>query len=422
MIERNTLPNGLRVVSERMEHYRSVSMGVWVDAGSVCETAAESGASHFIEHMLFKGTASRSAAAIAAEMDAIGGNLNAFTAKECTCFYFKVLDERLEQAADVLSDLLLHSRFDSEDIAREKGVVSEEILMTADSPEDVAHESLCALLFEGTPLERPILGTQETVGSFTRESLMDYMGRHYRADNIVISCAGSFQADKLLQVVSDRFMEVPAGGKRVRAAGNLGPGRRMRMIEKDVEQIHICLGLPGFAVNDDRRFAMMVLNNALGGCMSSRLFQKIREERGLAYSIYSYPTSYADTGYFTLYAGTAADTAETVTGLMLEELAQLRKNGLEKEEFTRAKEQIRDSYILGQESTSARSSALGKAELLLGEVSGEGKLLEKLDRVSMEDVEAILPAVLEESALCGTMVGKLKKTKAAGIEKLITGK
>ncbi len=422
MIEQNRLANGLRVVSERMEHYRSVSLGIWVDAGSVCERAEESGASHFIEHMLFKGTQLRSAGAIAAEMDAIGGNLNAFTAKECTCFYFKVLDERLEQAADVLSDLFLHSKFDPDDIAREKGVVCEEILMTADSPEDVAHESLCSLLFEGTPLEHPILGTRDTVNAFTRESLMDYMGRHYRADNIVISCAGSFRQDELMHVLTERFAAVQPGGKRVRAAGALGPGRRVRMVDKDVEQINICLGLPGFSVSDDRRFAMMVLNNAIGGCMSSRLFQKIREERGLAYSIYSYPTSYADTGYFALYAGTAASTAQTVTELMLNELREVREKGLTREEFNRAKEQMRDSYIIGQESTSARCSALGKAELILGEAASQDKLLTKLERVTLEDVEAILPIVLDESALCGTLVGRLKKTGAKGIEKLIAGK
>lgn len=420
MIRHDKLKNGVRVVSEQAESFRSVSMGVWVDAGSVSESEKLSGISHFIEHMLFKGTQKRTAADIAAQMDAVGGNLNAFTAKECTCFYAKVLGEDIGLAADMLSDILLRSKFDPADIEKEKGVVTEEILMTGDSPEDVAHDALCTLLFEGTPLEKPILGSAQTVASFTREDITGYMDRLYRAGDIVISCAGSFEHDALIEVLESCFASVLPGGGRERRAGKLGPGRRVRFCEKDVEQTHICIGLPGMSAEDGRRFAMLVLNNALGGSMSSRLFQKVREEMGLAYTIYSYPTSYADTGYFALYAGTGADTAAKVARLMTDELALLRRTGLTRDEFVRAKDQLRGNYIMGQESTGARSSAIGKAELLQGRVMTEEELLGTLEAVTLDDVNGIIPEICDENAMCATLVGRAGKN-IDEIERMIKG-
>ena len=408
MVFRDKLENGIRVIGEPMPHYRSVSMGVWVDAGSVCENEAEAGASHFIEHMLFKGTERRTAAEIAAEMDAIGGNLNAFTAKECTCFYAKVLDEHLPRAADMLADLLRNSKFDEADIEREKGVVCEEILMTEDSPEDMAHETLCALLYENTPLAKPILGTQESVRSFTRETLMDYMGRHYMPNNIVISCAGHFEREALMDALNRYFAGGGMGEHSPRKVSTLSGGHRFRAVEKDIEQVHLCLGFPGFALDEDGQYALFVLNNALGGSMSSRLFQSIREARGLAYSVYSYPSSYTETGYFALYAGTGEGTAEQVTALILEELEKLRKNGLTKEEFIRSKEQLKGSYMLGQESTSARSNAIGKMELLRGRVYSEEEIMQRIERITMDDVQAILPKVLDANAMCASAVGRVE--------------
>ena len=408
MVFRDKLENGIRVIGEPMPHYRSVSMGVWVDAGSVCENEAEAGASHFIEHMLFKGTERRTAAEIAAEMDAIGGNLNAFTAKECTCFYAKVLDEHLPRAADMLADLLRNSKFDEADIEREKGVVCEEILMTEDSPEDMAHETLCALLYENTPLAKPILGTQESVRSFTRETLMDYMGRHYMPNNIVISCAGHFEREALMDALNRYFAGGGMGERSPRKVSTLSGGHRFRAVEKDIEQVHLCLGFPGFALDEDGQYALFVLNNALGGSMSSRLFQSIREARGLAYSVYSYPSSYTETGYFALYAGTGEGTAEQVTALILEELEKLRKNGLTKEEFIRSKEQLKGSYMLGQESTSARSNAIGKMELLRGRVYSEEEIMQRIERITMDDVQAILHKVLDANAMCASAVGRVE--------------
>ena len=408
MVFRDKLENGIRVIGEPMPHYRSVSMGVWVDAGSVCENEAEAGASHFIEHMLFKGTERRTAAEIAAEMDAIGGNLNAFTAKECTCFYAKVLDEHLPRAADMLADLLRNSKFDEADIEREKGVVCEEMLMTEDSPEDMARETLCALLYENTPLAKPILGTQESVRSFTRETLMDYMGRHYMPNNIVISCAGHFEREALMDALNRYFAGGGMGERSPRKVSTLSGGHRFRAVEKDIEQVHLCLGFPGFALDEDGQYALFVLNNALGGSMRSRLFQSIREARGLAYSVYSYPSSYTETGYFALYAGTGEGTAEQVTALILEELEKLRKNGLTKEEFIRSKEQLKGSYMLGQESTSARSNAIGKMELLRGRVYSEEEIMQRIERITMDDVQAILPKVLDANAMCASAVGRVE--------------
>lgn len=422
MVFRDKLENGIRVIGEPMPHYRSVSMGVWVDAGSVCENEAEAGASHFIEHMLFKGTERRTAAEIAAEMDAIGGNLNAFTAKECTCFYAKVLDEHLPRAADMLADLLRSSKFDEADIEREKGVVCEEILMTEDSPEDMAHETLCALLYENTPLAKPILGTQESVRSFTRETLMDYMGRHYMPNNIVISCAGHFEREALMDALNRYFAGGGMGERSPRKVSTLSGGHRFRAVEKDIEQVHLCLGFPGFALDEDGQYALFVLNNALGGSMSSRLFQSIREARGLAYSVYSYPSSYTETGYFALYAGTGEGTAEQVTALILEELEKLRKNGLTKEEFIRSKEQLKGSYMLGQESTSARSNAIGKMELLRGRVYSEEEIMQRIERITMDDVQAILPKVLDANAMCASAVGRVENIAEKLQEMLQPGK
>ena len=399
------MKNGIRAVYEKMPDCRSASVAVWVKSGSVYEAEKE--------HGLFKGTKSRSASKIAAEMDDIGGNLNAFTSKECTCFYAKVLDEHIEKAVDIISDLILRSKLDAGDIEREKGVVTEEILMNDDSPEDVANEGICSLLYEGCAVAPNILGTADSVNAFTRQSLIDYMDKRYRGGDTVISVAGSFDKAKL------DAMRAGVGEERIPSA--IGAGGRVAFADRDAEQAHICIGMPGFGANDDRRFAMLVLSNVLGGCMSSRLFQRIREERGLAYSTYTYPTSYAETGYLTAYAGTGLANAAKVTELILSELASARKDGITKTEFDRAKEQMRVSYILSSESTSARSSAIGKAELLLGRAEEEARLIKKLEAVSMADVEGILNETLDPNNMCAFVAGKTAGMDTRAIERLIKG-
>ena len=406
MIIRETLPNGIRLAAQQMSSFRSVSMGIWAGAGSVYETEKEAGISHFIEHMVFKGTERRTAADIASEMDGIGGSLNAYTAKECTCFYAKVLGENMDLAADILSDMVCFPKLDEEDIGREKGVVCEEILMLEDDPEDLAHESLCRTIYGDTPLSSPILGTQETVQSFTREDILSYMDKRYIPSNMVISCAGNFDIEELRRVLTDKFCRRGAGDKPPMPKSALIADRSFCPVEKDIEQMHICLGFPGFGSDEKGRFPLLVLNNALGGSMSSRLFQKIREEHGMAYSVYSYPTSYAETGYFTLYAGTGEKQAAKVTELMLEEISNIRRNGITEAEFARSKQQLKGSYILGLESTSARSSSIGKGELMRGRVDTDEELIGLIEAVTMEDVAEAIQRVTDTSRMACSAVGR----------------
>ncbi len=410
VIVREALPNGVRLIAQEMPGYRSVSMAVWVKAGSVYERGAESGISHFIEHMVFKGTKSRTAGDIAAEMDAVGGSINAYTAKECTCFYAKVLGESIDLAADMLSDIACDPKLDNDDIEREKGVVCEEILMLEDDPEDLAHETLGAVIYQTSPLAEPILGTQDTVRAFTRNDILSYMDKRYVPENIVVSCAGNFRMDELRSVLSGRFQRAGGGDSCPTIGNRLIDKRQFRAVEKDIEQVHICLGFPGFAGDTEEQFALLVLNNALGGSMSSRLFQKIREEKGLAYSVYSYPTSYSNTGYFTLYAGTGEKQAARVTQLMLEEIAEVRKNGITKEEFARSRQQLKGNYMLGLESTASRSSSLGRGELR-GRVYTDEELISRIENVTMESVEAIIPRVLDTGRMAGAFVGRINKNQ-----------
>lgn len=278
MIYRETLKNGLRIVGETMENYRSVSVGVWIGAGSVFErTPAEAGVSHFIEHMLFKGTYRRSAADIAEEIDSVGGNLNAFTSKECTCFYVKVLEENLPAALDILADLVCNSKLTPDDIEREKGVVLEEIAMNEDSPEDLAHEELCKAYYSGDRLAMPVLGNAESVGAFTRDTLTGYMKQFYKPDNMVISAAGCFDPARFRELVENAFTITGKAEKHDFNYGSPAGERSFNLFEKDVEQTHICLGFPGFAAESDGQYPLYMLNNAVGGSMSSRLFQSIRE-------------------------------------------------------------------------------------------------------------------------------------------------
>ncbi len=415
MIMMETLKNGIRVIGEKMPHIRSCAVGVWIGTGSVRELAGEGGASHFIEHMLFKGTEHRSAKDIAAQMDGIGGNINAFTSKECTCFYAKVLDEHLPKAVEILSDILRFSVFDPAEIEKEKGVVCEEILMVEDSPEDIAHENLSALFYEGDPLAKPILGTKESVMAFTREGLLSYMGRHYMPDNIVIALAGNLpEHDALLALLERYFSGYGSGGKREpKLINKPAGGRRFQSIKKDIEQIHICMGLPGVSLDAQAQYPLFVLSNALGGSMSSRLFQKIREQRGLAYSIYSYPSCYGSTGYFALYAGTGDKQATEVVKLILEELHDLKTKGVMEEEFIRGRDQLKGSYLLAQEGSSSRMSALGKAQLLLGKLYSEEETVARIEAVTMEDVNAIMQTTLDIDKLSTVIVGRVDKQEQA---------
>lgn len=412
------LKNGVRVAMERMEHVRSVSIGIWVNTGSVHEAEDEGGASHFIEHMAFKGTPTRTAEQIAAEMDAIGGSLNAFTSKECTCFYAKVLDEHLPIAVDLLSDITFHSTFEAEELEREKRVIVEEILMTEDTPEDLTAERANALFFQQDPLARPILGTRESVTAFDRERLLGYRTAHYTPRNTVVACAGHFEEETLLKLLEDK-LDLAASDLAAAPLRQAYPGgARAECVQKDIEQVHLTLMFPGFARDAAGQYPLAILSNIIGGSMSSRLFQSIREQRGLAYSVYSYPVFYASTGTFALYAGTGEAQAVEVVKLMREELARLRSDGVTPEEFDRCKAQLKGSYLLGLEGSGARMNVIGKVALLQNREYREEDTLNRIACVTIKDVEDMIPIVLDESQMCASFVGRVEHQRDALLQSL----
>ncbi len=409
MYETFTLGNGLRVIAEPIEHFRSVSVGLWIGAGSMTEKPSENGLSHFLEHMLFKGTERRSARLIAEEIDGIGGQINAFTSKECTCYYAKVMDEHLPIAMDVLSDLLLHASLDEVELEKERGVILEEIAMTEDTPEDLVHELLSLAQFGDQALAMPILGTNDLIEGYSRKDLKQFQAHHYRPENVVVSLAGNYDLEAVKSLIENAF-----GAWQGTGIPDLPP--KMNVLhgqslfrEKDTEQVHLCLGYPGVALGDDLSYTLAVLNNILGGGMSSRLFQKIREELGMAYTIYTYPGAYFCCGTFNLYAGTSPKNAQRVLEETQKEVATLLSGGITEKEFKQAKAQLRGSYILGQESASGRMQSIGRGILLLGEAKYPDDVIKKIDAVSIEGVEQMAKQLLDvqpNMAIVGKNAGK----------------
>lgn len=387
------LSNGLRVVAEPIPTCRSVSFGIWVKTGSRSETLANNGISHFIEHMLFKGTATRSAKDIADLFDGIGGNVNAFTAKEYTCYFAKVLDQHLPLAVDALADMFFDSRFDEEELAKEKNVILEEISMYEDTPDDKVHDEASRASYGNHPLAYSILGLEERLAEMGPDTLRTYMNEQYTIENTVISVAGNIEEKALLELLEQKFARMSArGAGRSLEAPQFNGQYIFR--PKQTEQNHICLTFPGCSIDDDKLYAMVLLNNALGGGMSSRLFQEIREKRGLAYSVYSYHTSYADSGLFTVYAGTAPKQTSDVLDLTMELLADLSANGLTDAELHRGKEQLKGSLILSLESTSSRMNRNGKNELMLGKHYTMDEIIERIEAVKMDDIRAVTARML----------------------------
>ena len=408
MIQQARLQNGIRVIMEPMDTLRSVSIGVWVNAGSVYESEADAGISHFIEHMVFKGTRRRSAADIAVEMDAVGGNLNAFTAKECTCFYAKVLDENLPLAVDMLSDITLHPALDEGEMEKEKRVVIEEILMSEDSPEDKAFETAGAAYYAGTALSSAILGTPRTVSAFTRDQVKAYMDRRYVTGNLIVACAGSFDPEKLLPLLEEAFRDCPRGEGDMVREREPRAGKRWIFVQKDTEQVNACLMLPGYRLDTAENFALAVLSNALGGSMSSRLFQKIREELGLAYSVYTYPRAYRDTGAICLYFGSGEKQATRTLQLALAELDRLKKEGLTEAEFRRSRDQLKGSFLLGMEGSGAHMNAIGKRLLLQNKEFTIEDTLSAIECVTIDKINGVLAHVLSPRRAVLAAVGRTK--------------
>lgn len=411
MYDKFSLSNGIRVVTEKIPHVKSVSIGIWIETGSRYENEVNNGTSHFIEHMLFKGTEKRTAKGIAESIDNIGGQLNAFTSKECTCFYAKVLDNHLPIAIDVLSDMLLNSKFDEEDIVKEKSVVIEEINMYDDSPEDVAHDLLSKTIFDGNSLALPILGDLNTVKNLSRSNIIDFFKKHYVPKKTVISIAGNFEANETKALLEQYFGWWHGNEETPNAVIPPEIKQKLNFKNKDTEQLHLCFGLEGVSQGSDDLYALLVLNNVFGGSMSSRLFQKVREDRGLAYSIFSYPSSYKNAGIFTIYAGLNPNQLFNVTELIFEDIKDIKSTYLSFDEISRSKEQLKGNYILGLESTSSRMTSLGKSELLLGKIHSPREILEKIDNVTLESVKNVTDKVFNFNKLNIAYVGKVKNKK-----------
>ena len=399
------LPNGLRIIGERLPYLRSVSIGVWLGVGSMMETPAENGLSHFLEHMVFKGTAKRNARQIAEEMDAVGGQLNAFTGKDCTCYYAKVIDENLPLAVDILADLTCHAVLDETELNKERGVILEEIAMDEDSPEDLVHELLSKAQFGEQSLGMPILGTSELIEKYTRSDLAAYRQKHYCPGNAVVALAGNYDPAQVKALVEEFF-----GGWENPAIGLLLPEQKPLsgvnlFKEKDTEQMHLCMGFAGTPYGGEDLYPQAVLNNLLGGAMSSRLFQRIREDLGMAYSIYTYPNSYRGCGTFAVYAGVSPKNGEKVLSEIRSEMKKLLKDGITQKEFDASKQQLRSGYLLGLESPGSRMQAMGRGLLLLGKSITPDETIARIEAVTMDHVMDKAKRILTAEP-CIAIVGK----------------
>lgn len=406
-----TLANGVRVISEAMQHVRSVSVGIWVGAGSRRETPEQNGITHFIEHMLFKGTTTRSAEDIARSVDALGGNLDAFTAKELVCFNTKVLDQHLSIAFDVLADLVLHPMFREEDIDKEKGVILEEIKMEADSPDYLVHEIFTSNFWKDHPLGKPILGTPQHVKRFDHAMIQGYYDSVYEPSNVVVTAAGHLTHQGLVELVKQHFESL---GPAKPAPSDPIPTTHARIAlrnKKSLEQVHLCLGVPSYPLPHHERYACYVLNTLLGGGMSSRLFQNIRERQGLAYAVFSELNPYRDTGCLSIYAGTSVESAGKVVESITNEFRQLKQELVSDEELRRAKDHLKGSLMLGLESTASRMSNLARQEMYFGKFFTMDELLESIESVSADDVQRIARTFFDPKQIALTILGNLQNFK-----------
>ena len=395
MIRKYTCQNGVRIILEEIPTVRSVAIGIWIKTGSRHETKELNGISHFLDHMFFKGTEKRTSQEIAEAFDSIGGQVNAFTSKEYTCYYAKVLDNHAPYALEVLSDMFFHSRFDPEEVEKEKKVVLEEIKMYEDTPDDIVHDLLNKAIFENHPLGYPILGTEETLESFTQDTLREYMERTYTPENVVISIAGNVK-DSFISEVEKYFGSYE---RKSQISTKADPTFHKNSIvrRKETEQAHLCLGFEGIPIGDRFIYPLIVANNILGGSMSSRLFQDVREKRGLAYSIFSYHTSYEDTGTVTIYGGTGANQLEDLFSTIWKTIDVLKENGITEKELKNSKEQLKGNLMLSLESTNSRMSRNGKNELILKEHKSLDEMVQLIDAVTKDEVNDIFQRIFNSS-------------------------
>jgi predicted Zn-dependent peptidase len=405
-IVRDVLGNGLRLLTEKMTQVRSISIGVWLTRGSRHETAERSGIAHFVEHMLFKGTTTRTAEDIAQAIDSIGGQLDAFTAKEYASYYIKVLDEHLPLAIDILSDIVRNPAFSGDDIEREKKVVLEEIKMVEDTPDDLVHELFTQNFWENHPLGRPILGTRDTVESLTSSLLRDYFAGAYTPRNFIVSAVGNLEHERVRELVEEKFGSLDADGQALEEQPpTVVPKVLVR--NKELEQSHICLGVGSYPQNHDDRYSSYVLNTLLGGSMSSRLFQNVREKRGLAYAVFSGLSAYRDAGSFTVYAGCANEAVGEVIDLVVEELRGVKQTEVPPVELQRAKDHLKGSLMLSLENTASRMSHLARQEIYFDRQFGLDETLTGIEKVTPEEVHRVAADLFRNGSLAATVLGNV---------------
>jgi predicted Zn-dependent peptidase len=410
-IRRQVLPNGLTIITEQMQHIRSASIGIWLQTGSRDEDAAWNGISHFIEHMLFKGTEHRTAEEIARQVDSIGGNMDAFTAKECICFNVKVLDEHLPVALDILSDLVLHPVFDPNDITRERGVILEEIKMDEDNPDYLVHEIFTQNFWKDHPLGKPILGTKETVKKFERAAVLDAYSHRFAPGNIIVSAAGNLDHDRFVELVTKHFEHMKPRKNGFHSAVPKIVSKITLRNKKALEQVQLCIGVPSHPIAHEKRHAGYILNTLLGGGMSSRLFQNIRERQGLVYSIYSDLNPYRDTGCLAVYAGTSRESASKVVQSVVSEFHKLKAEPVPAEELRRSKDQLKGSLMLSLESSSARMSNLARQEMYFDRFYDLDELIEKIEAVTVEDLASLANEFFNTESVAVTILGNLTGLK-----------
>jgi predicted Zn-dependent peptidase len=408
-IEITMLPNGVRVVSETVPYVQSVSVGIWVGVGERDEDSPVLGITHFIEHMLFKGTARRSAREIADEIESRGGSLNAFTDKEYTCYYAKALAEHVDIVMDVLTDMMRNSLLDKEELGREKGVVLEEIKRYKDTPEEMVHDLFAQTLWNKHPLGRPVIGSARTVAKLERENLIEYMKTHYTPERIVVACSGSVPHKEIVDL-AERHLGSISGRPFVAKRLPPNPSGQSKMVRKRTEQVHFCFGAQGFGQLHEARYPLTILDSVLGGNMSSRLFQEIREKRGLAYAIGSYTVSYMEGGLFAIYGGTSPDTFDQVLDLVRAEIENVKKNNLTQDEVNKAKTQIRGGLVLGLENMSSRMMRMGKSLLYFGRVIPLNEIMAKVNAVTHDDIDRVTQTLFGDSKMTLAAVGPFGKT------------
>ncbi len=405
MLEKYCLDNGVTVITEKMEYVRSAAFGIFVKNGSRNEDADNNGISHFIEHMLFRGTQKRTAQDIAWQMDSIGGQLNAFTTKEYTCYYARVLDIHFDNAFDMLSDMFFNSKFDEDDIKKESNIILEEINMYEDTPDDIAFDKMQYHVWKGNPLGLPIIGNAKNIKNFNKKLIKNYFNENYCSDNTIIAIAGNFDEESVKENIYKKFESFKRKKKIIK---NVKPEYKKSFIkaEKDIEQIHLTVAFNGIKLNDKLSYAMAVLNTVLGGGMSSRLFQRIREENGLAYTVYSFNSAFSDTGLFNIYAAMSSSQLFQVYSLIIDEIKKLKNTKIKSDTISATKEQIKSNYMLSLESTSNRMSAIGRSMLLMNKASTPEELLEKVDKVDEAMVNELIERVfnLDDMSIC--IVGK----------------